>query len=247
MNNVNDVYFDGSYKEIWRSIIPAELTVKEIDFMLSYFDLRKGSNVLDLMCGYGRHSIALGKKGISVTAIDNLDEYVNEINQIAKDEDIPVKGINADILQYKINEQYDLALCMGNSLNFFNCEDVSCLLKNIRSHLIPGGHLLINTWSLAEIAIKSFTARAWNEVNGIKHICESKYLFHPTRIESDSIFLSPDGTIEEKRAIDYIYSIGEMELMLVEAGFTMKEVYSIPGRKKFTLGEPRAYIVAKKN
>jgi len=26
----------------------------------------------------------------------------------------------------------------------------------------------------------------------------------------------------------------------------MKEIYSIPGRKKFTLGDPRAYIVAEK-
>jgi hypothetical protein len=28
--------------------------------------------------------------------------------------------------------------------------------------------------------------------------------------------------------------------------FAMKEVYNIPGRKKFTVGEPRAYIVAEK-
>jgi hypothetical protein len=37
-----------------------------------------------------------------------------------------------------------------------------------------------------------------------------------------------------------------MEIMLNQAGFIMKEIYSIPGRKKFTLGEPRAYIVAEK-
>ena len=73
--------------------------------------------------------------------------------------------------------------------------------------------MLINTWSLAEIAIKSFTAKAWNEVNGIKHICESQYLFHPTRIESDSIFLSPDGTMEKKKAVDYIFSVAEMEAL----------------------------------
>src|SRR6185295_2186569 len=112
MHNVNDVYFEGSYKEIWRSLIPTQLTEKEVDFMVSYFDLKKGSKVLDLMCGYGRHAIALGKKGISVTAIDNLGEYISEINQIAKEDALPVKGIKADILQYKINEKYDLALCM---------------------------------------------------------------------------------------------------------------------------------------
>jgi len=34
--------------------------------------------------------------------------------------------------------------------------------------------------------------------------------------------------------------------MLKEAGFVMKEIYSIPGRRKFALGDPRAYIVAEK-
>jgi hypothetical protein len=37
-----------------------------------------------------------------------------------------------------------------------------------------------------------------------------------------------------------------METMLKKAGLSLKEVYSIPGRKKFTLGEPRAYIIAVK-
>jgi len=37
-----------------------------------------------------------------------------------------------------------------------------------------------------------------------------------------------------------------METMLKIAGITLKEVYSIPGRKKFTAGEARAYLVAEK-
>jgi len=46
--------------------------------------------------------------------------------------------------------------------------------------------------------------------------------------------------------VDYIYSMNEIEAMLNQAGLLLKEVYSIPGRKKFTLGEPRAYLVAVK-
>lgn len=246
MSNINDTYFDGYYKDIWRSLIPAELTVKETDFMLHYFNLQPGNKVLDIMCGYGRHAIALAKEGIAVTAVDNLADYITEINKIAKSEGLPVKGIKADILQYKIDDSYDLALCMGNSLNFFNAGDIHQLLATTHSHLKRDGHLLINTWSLAEIAIKSFAARSWDEINGIKHICENKYLFHPTRIESDSTFLSADGSTEKKKAVDYIFSVAEMEVLLDKAGFKLKEIFSIPGKKKFTLGEPRAYIVAGK-
>jgi hypothetical protein len=41
MENINDSYFDGYYKEIWRVMIPDELTTKEVDFMLPYFSLNQ--------------------------------------------------------------------------------------------------------------------------------------------------------------------------------------------------------------
>ncbi|MDP4260923.1 MAG: class I SAM-dependent methyltransferase [Bacteroidota bacterium] len=246
MSNINDNYFDGHYKNIWRSVIPAELTPKETDFMMQYFHLQPGNAVLDIMCGYGRHAIALARKGIAVTATDNLGDYIEEIKKTAKEEKLPLTAIKSDIIQYKIDSSYDLAICMGNSLNFFNAEDIHRLLTRIHSHLKPGGHLLINTWSLAEIAIKSFAARSWDEREGVKHICESRYLFQPTRIESDSVFLFPGGHTEEKKAVDYIFSVAEMEALLRDAGFSLEEIYSIPGKKKFTLGDPRAYIIAGK-
>jgi len=246
MENINNSYFDGYYKDIWRTLIPAGLTVKETDFILQYFNLQPGNNVLDLMCGYGRHTIALGKMGISVTAVDNLPDYIKEINDTAEKEYLPVKTFQGDIIHFHTTDIFDLALCMGNSLNFFNAADTVSLLSTVAKNLKEKGRILINTWSLAEIAIKSFTANSWSTIAGMKFLTSSKYLFHPTRIESESIIIAPDGTTETKTAIDYIYSVSEMESMLKESGFAMKEIYSIPGRKKFTLGDPRAYIVAEK-
>jgi SAM-dependent methyltransferase len=247
MNNINDNYFDGYYKDIWRALIPAELTGKEVDFMVGYFNLGKGSRVLDIMCGYGRHAIELAKRGMKVTAVDNLDSYISEINNTAKNHSLSLEATQANVLQYKTDKQFDLALCMGNSLNFFTVEDIHRLLVNVHGQLDKGGHLLINTWSLAEIAIQNFTPRAWDEINGIKHICESRYLFHPTRVEFESTFLSADGAVEKKKAIDYIFSVAEMEDILNETGFSLQKIFSVPGKKEFSLGDPRAYIVAAKN
>lgn len=246
MKNVNDSYFDGYYKEMWRTIIPEELTAKEVEFIVPYFNLQPDSKVLDLMCGYGRHVIALAKKGVSVTAIDNLDDYIKEIKQVAEKEGLPITAIKSGVLEYKTDDKFDLVLCMGNSLNFFNADDTSVILSKIFSYLKDKGHLLINTWSLAEIAIKQFKDKQWSQVGDLKYIVDSKYLFHPTRIESEHLIIAPDGKTETKKAVDYIFSIAEMETMLNKAGLVLKEVYSIPGRKKFTLGEPRAYIIGEK-
>jgi SAM-dependent methyltransferase len=246
MPNINDSYFDGYYKEIWRTIIPAELTGKEIDFMMTYFNLGENSKVLDLMCGYGRHAIALARKGVAVTAVDNQPDYIDEIKQAAAKDALPVKAVLCDILSYKEEKDIDLAICMGNSLNFFNAAETVIFLKNLAVQLKPGGHLLINTWSIAEIAVKNFSANSWSVINDYKYLVASKFLFHPNRIESESTIIAPDGSIETKLAIDYIFSLNEMDAMLKEAGLTIKEIFSIPGRKKFTIGEPRAYLVVEK-
>jgi SAM-dependent methyltransferase len=246
MSNINDTFFDGHYKEIWKSIIPDELTVKEVDYMLSAFNLKPGSHVLDLMCGYGRHAIAFARKGIVVTAVDNLGDYIAEINEVTEKEQLPLRVFQEDVISYQIEDDFDLTICMGNSLNFFNATDTIKLLTNIAAHLKKGGHLLINSWSLAEIVFKNFKEKSWSYTGDLKFLTDSKLLFHPTRIETDSHIISPDGKTETKSGIDYIFSINEMEAMLKEAGLTLKEVYSIPGRKKFTLGEPRAYMLAEK-
>ncbi len=246
MENLNDTYFDGYYKELWREIIPGELTNREVDFMLPYFHLQPGSKVLDLMCGYGRHALALARKGMAVTAVDNLDDYINEVREVAEREQLALKAIKADVMKYRGDDQFDLILCMGNSLNFFNAEQSQELLSHISSLLKTGAHLFINTWSLAEIAIRQFKEKTWSAIGDKKFIVESQFLFHPTRIESEHLILSPDGRSETKKGIDYIFSLAELEVMFSKAGLNLVEVYSIPGKKKFTVGEPRAYIIVQK-
>jgi cyclopropane fatty-acyl-phospholipid synthase-like methyltransferase len=163
MSNINDTYFDGHYKQIWRTIIPDELTVKETDFMMQYFKLQPGNRVLDLMCGYGRHALALAQKGINVTAVDNLQDYINEINRRATSENLTVNAVLVDVLSYSPDGKFELAICMGNSLQFFNKEELMKLLSTIASHLQPGGHFLINTWTIMEIAVKHYKdkGRVW--------------------------------------------------------------------------------------
>jgi SAM-dependent methyltransferase len=246
MSNINNDFFDGHYKEIWKTMIPAELTVKEIDFMVPHFNLQPGSRVLDLMCGYGRHALALGRKGIAVTAVDNLPDYVEEVKALAAAEKLPVQAYCSDILSYNSREIHDLAICMGNSLNFFNAADTVYLLRQVASQLKPGGSLLINSWSIAEITFSKPLSSSWSRIGEYTFLSKGQLSFQPTRLEVETITISADGKQETKTGVDYIFSLNEMEAMLLEAGFQLKEVYSIPGRKKFTLGEPRAYLVAEK-
>lgn len=244
MANVNDSFFDGYYKDIWKSVIPAELTRKEIEFMIPYFKLDVSSKVLDLMCGHGRHTLALARKGISVTAVDNLASYIEEIREMAEKESLPVRPVCAPVLDYTDEGGYDLAICMGNSFNFFTPDEAAHLLKKIFAALKPGGYFLLNSWSLAETAYTKFTATSTGKMGEMEMHTQSSFHFDPARIETHSTIVTPEGHQEEKDAVDYIYTLSEMKAMFHLAGLELTEAWSIPGRKPFSLGEPRAYLVA---
>lgn len=246
MSNINDTYFDGHYKEIWRTLIPEGLTNAEIDFLYDVARLKAAASVLDLMCGYGRHSLGLARKGAHVTAVDNLPAYVSEVRNKAVAENLAVTVVNEDVQKLTLTEKFDLAMCMGNSMCFFDKAETRNLLGKISSLLKPSGTFVVHTWLLAEIALKSFESNTWETVDDVKCLYHKKILFFPTRIETDAFFIDSDGSTEAKKGVDYIYSLNEIQDMFREAGLLIRDVWSIPGKKKFSFGEPRAYIVSEK-
>lgn len=246
MININEDYFNGYYKDIWKNSIPNELSQKEIDFIIQYFNLSKGSRVLDLMCGYGRHTIALAERGITVVAIDNLKEYIDEVDKIAKEKNLPVLTFTDNILDFHPSGDFDLIICMGNSLSLFNQQETLKIFSIVSSHLKSGHSFFINCWTIAEIVFRNFQERSWSQIGDLKYLTESKLLFHPTRIETQHHIITSDSKEEIKRCVDYVFSIAELETLLSLSHLKFEKIYSVPGRKEFKLGEPRAYIIATK-
>ena len=244
--NINNAFFKGAYKHAWKGIIPPGLTEAEVDFIQDVASLNEGGKILDLMCGYGRHALELGKRGMEVMAIDNLQEYIDEIKSVAKEQNLPVQAVREDVLHAKLSEVYDAAICMGNSFAFFNKEDAVTILKNISSHLKPGGILIINSWMIAEIAIRHFKEKDWHYAGEYKCLLDYKYCFHPSRIESEQTIIAPGGEVEVVKGIDFIFTLDEMEQMFKEAGLKTKQLYSTPRKRKFALGDSQIYIVSGK-
>lgn len=244
--NINNSFFEGYYKDIWRNIFPEKTTLAESDWIINEAQLTSKSHVLDLMCGYGRHSLEIARKGIQVTAIDNLPDYINELKEKITIDNLPIDAICDDVIQTHLTNKFDAAICMGNSLQFFDEHELLQLLSKISEHLKIAGKFFINTWSLSEIVFKSFKENSWSKIGDVLMLSKCRFLFHPTRMEVNMTLINDDGTREEKNGIDYIYSINELETILNETGFRLKDIYSIPGKKLFTVGEPRAYVIAEK-
>lgn len=242
-SNINDLFFSGHYKEVWRKLIPPGLSEAECSFLEDVAALQPNNLVLDLMCGYGRHTLELARRGYAVTAVDNLDAYITEIKEKAKAENLPIDAVAAGALDVSLHQQYKAILCMGNSFAFFNREQAISLLDKVADHLEPGGVFIINTWMIAEIAIRHFQEREWLQLEEYKYLLHYQFLFHPSRIESQHTLIVPDGTVEVIDGVDYIFTLNELEEMFKQVGLQLRAVYSTPKKKAFKLGDNKAYLV----
>lgn len=244
--NINDSFFKGHYKEVWRRLIPPGLSEAECDFIEQTCGLQKGDAVLDMMCGYGRHALELARRGYAVTAVDNLQEYVEEINSVRVLESLPVEAVADGILQATLSQSYKSIICMGNSFAFFNKEEARFLLQKISAHLHEQGVFILNSWMIAEIAIRHFKEKDWLKVDGYKYLLEYQFAFFPARIESEHTVISPEGEVEVIHGVDYIFTLDELQELLNEAGLEISSLYSTPRKKPFAMGDSRIYIVIKK-
>src|SRR5687768_4317589 len=107
--NINDTFFKGIYKDVWRNMIPGGLTEAEVDFIEDICECKPGNHILDLMCGFGRHALELGKRGYKVTALDNSSDYVAEINVKAEEGNLPVISNVADVSNTIFEGHFDAA------------------------------------------------------------------------------------------------------------------------------------------
>ena len=71
-------FFGEDYLGAYHETISAENTLMEIGFVQQVLRLPLGSEVLDLCCGHGRHSVLLAKSGLNMTGLDLSEQYLKE-------------------------------------------------------------------------------------------------------------------------------------------------------------------------
>ena len=78
------------YKKIWTLDIQnqswVEDTVRQVDFLIDKLNLRGNEKILDLACGFGRHSLELARRGFEVTGVDITPAYIQYAAEQAQKE-----------------------------------------------------------------------------------------------------------------------------------------------------------------
>jgi tellurite methyltransferase len=138
MSNKKSVAFFES--QFQRQVRDQEYALNPFEILA--LDYVKGS-VLDLGCGLGNFSLVAGRRGHRVLAVDASPTAVARLNKDAKREEVPVRGIQADIENWTIDESYDTIVVIG-LLMFFRHETALRLLNAIQEQVKPGGRAIGN-------------------------------------------------------------------------------------------------------
>ncbi len=96
----------------------AEEEVRKIISLVNF----KGSKVLDLCCGPGRHALALAKEGFQVTAVDLIPLLLERAKAAARSEYVNVEWIHDDMRKFNRPGEYDLIINLFTSFGYFEDE-----------------------------------------------------------------------------------------------------------------------------
>ena len=144
IDNWYETFFQEINCEIWQKAIPPEITNQEVDFLLSELNSKQGDHILDIPCGYGRHSIELARRGLLVTGIDISETFIQSLKNTIDNEGLKIQAIQADLLKIDLKEKFQGAICLGNSFGYFKFEHMKIFVKTVSASLEPGARFIIN-------------------------------------------------------------------------------------------------------
>jgi cyclopropane fatty-acyl-phospholipid synthase-like methyltransferase len=95
---------------------------KECDFIEDVLDIPKGSKILDVGCGIGRHAVELAKRGYKPTGLDYSSTFLKKGKIYAKKEGVDIKFIERDMRSLPFKEEFDAVINMCTSFGYFEEE-----------------------------------------------------------------------------------------------------------------------------
>jgi SAM-dependent methyltransferase len=130
-----------------------ERTDAEVDALSSLFaelDVRSDARVLDLCCGYGRHTVRLATKGYHVTGVDLSPHFIHHGQELADTMQVQDHvdfhvGDARSILRVLDGRQgtFDAIINMWTSLGYYDTATDHAILQQLHQLATPQGILVL--------------------------------------------------------------------------------------------------------
>lgn len=206
--------------------------------------LEKGSKVLDLACGAGRHSILFAKNGFDVTAVDISNNLLNVARKTANELALNINFIKSDLRKLNLNEKFHLILNLFTSFGYFESDDENEeIIKFASEHLLDNAYFVIDFFNIIYLK-KNIIPVSYDKIED--GIIKQERVFEGNRILKKI-------TITKKNDVKYYYesvrtySKDELITLIIKNGLRIQNIIgNYLGVEFEEINSPRVIIIAKK-
>jgi SAM-dependent methyltransferase len=129
-----------------RKLSLAERTKLEVNGVVRLLGLESTCAILDMPCGYGRHSIELASRSHVVTGADINEVHLRRARKDAAKQGVAISFERHNMLTLPYEEKFDAVINMFYSFGFFETDEKNLrVIRNFHKALLPGGKFLMHT------------------------------------------------------------------------------------------------------
>jgi SAM-dependent methyltransferase len=205
-----------------------------------------GTSVLDLCCGPGRCSIALAKRGFSVTGVDRTKYLLDKARAHARAAHVKIEWARKDMRDFVRPGAFGLVLSMFSSFGYFDDkrEDV-LVLENMIASLQPGGACLIEVLGKERLAKILLSTTSTLLPDGSMVVERHEVFDDWTRVRNEWLLIR-NGKVKSFKFHNTVYSGLELRERMEQAGFIGVKLYGNLGGDAYGPDAERLIAVGRK-
>jgi ubiquinone/menaquinone biosynthesis C-methylase UbiE len=192
-----------------------------------------GAQLLDVPCGFGRHSVPLARAGYRVTGVDRSATLLGEARRRAGGERWP-KWVTADYRELPLpGAAFDGAINLFSSLGYLGDEEDTRALAEIGRVLRPGARLVVELLHRDRL-VRGFAEQDWRLLGEGRLLLEQRTFDAAAGVaQTTQTLIGSDGDRESRSFSVRVYSATELVAMLTRAGFAEVRCYGDLGGSPF--------------
>jgi ubiquinone/menaquinone biosynthesis C-methylase UbiE len=203
-----------------------------------------GGDLLDVPCGFGRHSVPLARAGYRVVGVDRSEALLAEARRRARGERWP-KLERADYRELPFADaSFDAAVNLFSSLGYLGDAEDTKVLAEIRRVLRPGARLVIEIMH-RDLLVLRFQESDWRLLGEGRLLLEQRTFDAAAGVAQVTQTLIDRAGRDSRSYSVRVYSATELLAMLAAAGFADARCHGDLDGAPFTTGS-RLVIVARR-
>ncbi len=240
------------FGQLYLSTVPSGIrarTSREADFIESQLTLEATDKVLDLACGYGRHTVELNDRGFEVVGFDLSKPLLKQGLAEAKRRSLKINFFHGDMRSLEFENVFDACFCWQTSFGYFDDRTNLDVLARVNRALTSGGEVLLEVMN-RDYVVKKMPHRIWWEGPECIFLEEGEFDYETSILHMNRSFIYEDGSrqpVEHDWEIR-LYSPHELKRLFEQTGFEFVELSGSIHYPGYFLGHdsPKQIIHARK-